>query len=136
MRFAIWRLGRSFAAAVLVFLFWLPKSLVAQAPQHLVSPSDLQNAAVDASNARQKNVDTLNNVFSSEQGQQALKSAHINPEQVKSAVAGLSDQELAQLASRAQKAQADFAAGSLDNHDLLIILLCIAVLILIIVAVH
>jgi len=60
----------------------------------------------------------------------------MNPEQVKHAVAGLSDDELAQLASRAQNAQADFAAGAIDNHDLLIILVCIAALILIIVAVH
>ena len=35
----------------------------------------------------------------------------MNPQEVKKAVAGLSDEELAQLASRAQKAQADFAAG-------------------------
>ena len=34
------------------------------------------------------------------------------------------------------KAQTDFAAGNIDDHDLLIILVCIAALILIIVAVH
>jgi hypothetical protein len=48
----------------------------------------------------------------------------------------LNDQELAQLASRATNAQKDFAAGNIDNHDLLLILVGIAVLILIIVAVH
>jgi hypothetical protein len=55
---------------------------------------------------------------------------------VKKAVASLSDAELAQLASRTQKAQADFAAGRLSDRDLIIILIAIAALILIIVAVR
>jgi hypothetical protein len=55
---------------------------------------------------------------------------------VKNAVAQLNDQELAQLASRANKAQSDFAAGRLSDRDLIIILVCIAALILIIVAVR
>jgi hypothetical protein len=136
MRFAIWRFGRFFAAAVLVLIFGLSRGLIAQAPQHLVSPSDLQKAAVDASQARQKNLDTLNNFLSSNKAKEALESANIDPQQVKKAVAGLSDEELAQLAARAQKAQADFAAGSIGDRDLLIILLCIVALILIIVAVR
>ena len=136
MRFAIWRLVRSFAATALVLAFVLPKSLVAQASQHLVSPSDLQKAVVEASQARQRNLDTLNNFLSSDKAKKALESANIDPQQVKKAVAGLSDEELAQLASRAQKAQADFAAGTLSDRDLLVVLVCIAALILIIVAVR
>ena len=53
-----------------------------------------------------------------------------------SAVSTLSDQELAQLASRSTKAQADFAAGRIEDHDLLVILVALAALVLIIVAVH
>ena len=60
----------------------------------------------------------------------------MNPQAVKSAVATLNDQELAQLASRASKAQSDFAAGNMSDRDLLIILVAIAALILIIVAVR
>jgi hypothetical protein len=60
----------------------------------------------------------------------------MDPMQVKTAVSSLSDQELAQLASRSTKAQADFAAGRIDDRDLLIILVAIAALILIIVAVR
>jgi len=55
---------------------------------------------------------------------------------VKDAVSRLNDQELAQLAARTSKAQADFAAGNLSDRDLIIILVCIAALILIIVAVR
>ena len=65
-----------------------------------------------------------------------MQSSHIDPQQVSKAVAGLSDDELAQMATRATKAQADFAAGSLSDRDLIIILVAIAALILIIVAVR
>ena len=127
---------RALTASAIVALFAVPQSTFAQAAEHVVSPADLQKATVDASQARQKNLDTLNKFFSSAEAQKALESAHVNPVQVKTAVAGLSDEELAQLASRANKAQADFAAGYIGDRDLLLILVAIAALILIIVAVH
>lgn len=127
---------RALTASVLVPVFAIPPSLFAQASEHVVSSADLQKAVVNASQARQQNRDTLNAFFSSDKATQALKSAHMNPEQVKVAVAGLNDEELAQLASRANKAQTDFAAGNISDRDLLIILVAIAALILIIVAVH
>jgi hypothetical protein len=43
---------------------------------------------------------------------------------------------LAQLASRSAKVQADFAAGKLEDRDLLIILVVMAALVLVIVAVR
>ena len=132
MRFPFWRFAGFFAAAVLIAVFTVPQTITAQSAQHLVSPSDLQNAAVAASQTRQQNLDTLNNFLSSDQAGKALESAHVSPQQVKKAVAGLSDEELAQLASRAQKAQADFAAG-MGTGTLLI--LVIIVLVIIIVAV-
>ena len=136
MRSRLWRFASAFLTAVLFEALVVPQPLAAQASQHLVSPTDLQSAAVDASQARQQNIDKLNSFFSSDQAQKTLQSAHMNPQEVKKAVAGLSDDELAQLASRASKAQADFAAGDMTNHDMLIILVGIAVIILIVVAVH
>jgi len=127
---------RAMTACVLATVFTIPQNLLAQAAEHVVSSSELQRAAVDASLARQQNLDTLKQFFSSERAQRALKAAHTDPEQVKKAVASLSDAELAQLASRVQRAQADFAAGNLSDRDLIIILILIAGLILIIVAVH
>jgi hypothetical protein len=96
----------------------------------------LKRATVEASRARQENLQTLRAFFSTEKAQKALKSVRANPEQVKNAVASLSDDELARLASRVQKAQVDFAAGRLSDRDLIIVLIAIAALILIIVAVH
>jgi multidrug resistance efflux pump len=128
--------ARATTACVLVTIFAIPPSLFAQATEHVVSSAELQKAAADASRARQKNRETLHAFFSSEKARQALKSAHVDTEQVKNAVASLSDAELAQLASRVNKAQADFAAGTLSDRDLIIILVAIAALILIIVAVR
>ena len=65
-----------------------------------------------------------------------MQTLHANPEQVKTAVSTLDNQELAQLAAKADKAQADFAAGTLSSRDLLLIIIAVVVLILIIVAVR
>jgi tyrosyl-tRNA synthetase len=136
MHFDFKQCVRALTACVLATIFTIPQNHLAQAAEHVVSSSELRKAAVDASRVRQQNLETLKQFFSSERAQRALKAAHTDPEQVKTAVASLSDAELAQLASRAEKAQADFAAGHLSDRDLIIILVIIAGLILIIVAVR
>jgi hypothetical protein len=129
------RLVRALTAATLVGLFATPPSTFAQT-QHIVSPSDLQKAASGASEQRDQNLETLRTLFGSDQARQALESAHMNPAEVNKAVASLNDEELAQLAARANKGQADFAAGDFSNRDLLILVVAIAAIILIIVAVR
>ena len=136
MHFDMKQVSRVATAFVLSAVFTLPQNLLAEGAAHVVSPSDLQQAAVQASTVRQQNVEQVRQFFSSEQANKALRSAHLNPEQVKNAVSTLDDAELAQLAARAHKAQADFAAGALSDRDLIIILVAIAALILIIVAVR
>ncbi|MGA9061883.1 MAG: PA2779 family protein [Terracidiphilus sp.] len=138
MRSSLWQFVRSFMAVPLFTLamaFAIPQTVVAQT-SHLVSPADMQQAVVDASQSRQQNLDTLNRFLSTDQARQAMQSAHVNQQEVKKAVAGLSDQKLAQLASRASKAQSDFAAGNIDNHDLILIILAVVVLILLIAIFH
>jgi hypothetical protein len=136
MHFDIKKLSRVATAFVLAAVFAIPQNLLAEGAAHVVSPSDLQQAAVQASTVRQQNVEKVREFFSSDRADKALRSAHMNPEQVKNAVATLNDADLAQLASRVQKAQNDFAAGSLSDRDLIVILVVVAVLILIIVAVR
>src|ERR1700681_1658530 len=121
-------------AVVLVALFIVPTDALAQS--HVVSPADLQKEGVAASRVRQHNLDTVQHLLSSPAAEKALKSAKMDPQQVKIAVSTLNDQELAQLAARADKAQADFYAGALSERDLILIILGIAVLVLIIVAVR
>lgn len=128
---------RVLTAAVLATFFAIPQNLLAQtAAAHIVSQSEMQQAVLNASQARQQNVQRLEAFLSSDMATKAMRSAHMNPEQVQKAVSSLSDAELAQLAARTQKAQADFAAGNLDDRDLLLLLLGVAALILIIVAVR
>jgi hypothetical protein len=125
---------RLFTACLLVALFAFPPNGGAQT--HVVSPSDLQKAAVAATQIRQSNRDNVMQFLSSPAAEKALRSAHIDAARVKVAVSSLNDQELAQISARVDKAKADFAAGNLTDRDLLIILLAIVALVLIIVAVR
>ena len=126
---------RRLTSCVLLALITLPSLLSAQT--HVVDPADLHKEAIAATNARQRNVETITGLLSSTPTtQKALAAAGIDPAQVKTAVSSLDDQELARLAARAQAVQADFAAGRLSDRDLLILLLGFAALILIIVAVR
>ena len=106
------------------------------AQDHIVSAGDLRKEIASAAQARQANVAKIQKFFSSESAQKALKTARMDPQKVQKAVPYLSDQELARLASQSEKAQADFAAGTMSDRDLLYILLGIAALVLIIVAVR
>ena len=106
------------------------------AQDHVVSPADVRKAAVAATSARQQNVDTVNRFLSSPQVAPALESTRMSVAQVKTAVSKLSDQEVAELAVKSSKAQADFAAGNFSDRDLIYVALAVLVVILIIVAVR
>jgi len=125
-------------AVVCVFLLGLTLSFpgVAKAQDHVVSPAVIQKDAAHSSSVRQQQIDQLNGFFSTKQAQQAMKSAHVDAQQVRDAVQQLDDDDLADLSSRSQKAQKEFAAGTLSDRDLLIIVLVALALVLIIVAVR
>ena len=128
------QLVRTAAAGMLAVIMLVPQNMLAE--NHVVSPSDLQKAAVMSTQTRERNLETMREFVSTPAAEKALQAAHIDGQQVKNAVSRLSDDELAQLAARASKAQKDFAAGTLSDRDLIIILVAIAALILIIVAVR
>lgn len=128
------QITRATFALLLATLFFLPSGLLAQS--HVVSPADLQKQVISASQTRENNLQNVQKFLSTPVAEKAMKSANMNPQQVKTAVSTLSDQELAQLSARADKAQADFAGGNLNDRDLILIILAIAVLVLIIVAVR
>ncbi len=89
----VWQSVRALVACILVAIFAVPHSLLAQS--HVVSPADLQKEMVASTQARQHNLKTVRQFLSSPRAENALKSAHMNPEQVQTAVSTLSDQELA-----------------------------------------
>jgi len=101
-----------------------------------VSSAEVQEQVLAASQERLRNEETVRQFVSSAQAEKAIKSAGIDPAQVTAAIPTLNDQELAEIASRAEKAQADFAAGRMSDRDLLIILVAVAVVILVVVAVR
>jgi hypothetical protein len=119
---------------LLIGLLPIPQDVIAQ--DHVVSSADLQKDVAVAAQARQANLVSVQKFFSSDHARVALKSANLPYEKVQKAVSSLSDEELARIASRTDQAQKDFAAGRISDRDLIIILLCVAALVLIIVAVR
>ena len=115
---------------------WLWFAGVVGAEEHVVPAEELSRQAVAASASRQANRVALEKFLSSTPARQALQKANLSEAQVGRAVSVLTDDELANLAARAQKAQSDFAAGSLNNQQLtyIVIALATAVIILVIVA--
>jgi hypothetical protein len=134
LRSSTYRILITSLVAVLAFAVQSP--LAAATRNHVVSPMELQQATASAAHARQQNIAKVEKFFSSEQSEKALKSAHLNPVQIKKAVPSLSDQELARLASRADKAQQDFAAGALNNQQITYILIAIGAAVIVLIAVH
>lgn len=119
-------------ACAVVFLLQTLSLLAAQS--HVVSPAELQQATVSAARTRQQNITKVEKFFTSERAENALKSAHLDPVQIKKAVPSLSNQELARLASRAEKAQKNFAAGALTNQQITYILIALGTAIVVIIA--
>src|SRR5262245_21092238 len=130
MRFDLWQSIRLLAACFLLTL--CATSILAQT--HVVSPSDIHKELVNTVQTRRQNMEKTRRLFSSDETRKALEAAKISPEKVDAAVSKLSDEELARLASRADKLDQDFAAGRLSDRDLLIVILGLAALVLIIVA--
>lgn len=112
-------------------LFTVPVLPAAQ--DHVVSPGELHQAAVEQARIRQQNVAQVQSFLSSPPVKKALKTAHVDTVQVRKAIPTLSDQELARLAARSAKAQKDFAAGALTNEQLTYIAIALAAAVLVLV---
>ena len=117
-------------------VLFLPSSLCLAVQDHVVSPAELQQVTVNAARVRSQNLAKVEGFFSSKLAQQTLKSAHFDPVQVKDAIPSLSDQELAQLASKVDKVQKDFAAGALNNQQITYILIALATAVIVIILVR
>jgi hypothetical protein len=129
------RCGRALAVILLPCFAVTPR--VQAQDKHVVTSQELSKDAARPAETRGANEAALRQLFSSEQAQQALKSANVNYSKVDKAVGQLSDEDLAKLAARSRQMQDNFAAGragSLSDRDLLIIIV-IAVLVIALVAV-
>jgi Flp pilus assembly protein TadB len=136
MRFDLWQSVRSLAACILLTICAMGVMAQSQSQSHVINSTDIHKELVNAAQTRQQNLEKVKSLFSSDETRQAMEAAKISPEKVDAAVSTLSDDELARLAARADKADKDFAAGRLSDRDLLIVIVGIAALVLIIVAVR
>ena len=134
MKIKFHHLLRIVCAFIVVWASTAPQLAIAQ--DHVVTSSEIQKGVAAASALRQKHQAQLESFVSTPAAQKALKSAHVDLVQVKTAISKLDDDELAQLSTRSEQAQRDFVAGRISDRDLIFILLGIAVLVLIIVAVR
>lgn len=118
---------------VLTLSLLIPQVVWSQ--QQTISPSQLRAAVQEAAKTRKDNLNRVRSFFTSEPVRAALKSGNIDYQRVEKAVATLSADELARLASRTSKIQSDLAAGALSNQELtyIVIALAAAVLVLVIV---
>ena len=114
----------------------ISQSVLGQEKEHAVSAQDLRNDVRKASADRQANDAAIRALLSTEQGQKALKSTGADFTKVNQAVSQLSDEDAARLAAQSRIVQKDIAAGNFSDRDILIVIVCIAALVLIIVAVR
>ena len=116
-------------------LLLLPAMATWAAETHVVPLTELHARTVSASDGRRSDLAKLDQFFSTDPARQALHSVKLDGSQIFQAVALLSTEELARLASRTDKIQADLAAGALSNQELtyIVIALATAVLVLIII---
>jgi hypothetical protein len=108
----------------------------AQEKDHAVSPGQLRKDLQKAAETRQANEAAVREMFASEKGREALKSAGIDYQKVDQAITQVNDEDLARMAERSREVQKDFAAGRFSDRDLILILLVAVALVLIIVAVR
>ena len=108
----------------------------AQDSQHIVSLSELSKDSAAPAEARQADEAAVRHLLSSDRGHKALESAKIAYARVDKAVGQLSDEDVAKLADRSRQVEKDFAAGSLSDRDLLIIVIIAVLVIALIAALH
>jgi len=108
----------------------------AQDKEHAVTSSQLRSDLQKAAENRQGNEAAVREMFATDAGKQALKSAGIEYQKVDQAISQVNDEELARLADRSREVQKNFAAGRMSDRDLLIIIVIAVILIVVIVAVR
>lgn len=134
MLFEIFKRPKTLFLTTLTLLLLIPQNIFAQS--QVLNKQDIHKKMLNATQTRQDNIAKVRTFLTTDKAQKAIKSADMDPARVSSAVSTLSDSELADLASRSEKAQKDFAAGRISDRDILLIVLGIAALVLIIVAVR
>lgn len=124
------------AAALSLAVAGGPAQLRAQQAQtHVVSREELRSDAANPVATRRANEEAVRHLLSSDAGQQAMKSAHVDYQKIDRAIVQLNNEELAKLADRSRQAESDFAAGFISAKHLAELILIIVVVVVVIVLV-
>lgn len=113
-----------------------PALAQAQDRQHVVGVTELRQDSARPGSSRQADEAAIRGLLSSAAGEKALKTAKVDYAKVDKAIGQLSDEDAAKLAERSRNVEADFAAGSLSDRDLLIIVIIAVLVIALIAALH
>ena len=104
------------------------------ADDHVLPLTELRDKARSASEDRAKNIEDIERVLSYPAAAQALAKSNVNGDQVRRAVATLSDQELANLANKARTSEKDVQGGLIVGILALIGLIVVIIIVLSLVA--
>lgn len=126
---------RPFSFAMAFVMFIVLSAQEARAHEHILSLDQLQGDLRSAANQRAKNLEDLQRVLSYPAAAAALSKSHVGQEQMRSAVATLTDTELARLADRARASEKDVEGGIVIGLLALIGLIVVIVIVLSLVAV-
>lgn len=131
------RFSRSFVVLTAIALLALSATSPARADStgHIVSNQAMQQQLQSQASTRQRNIETVTKFFSTPLAHRAMKMEHVDPAQVKDAIPTLSNSELANLSSRANQANQQFAAGALTTSQMLLLII-VLLIVVILVAVH
>jgi hypothetical protein len=118
-------------AMVVFTVFSAPQAV---ADSHIVPLAEIQDKISKAANERTKNIDDIQRVLSYPAATEALKKYNVNSDQMKAAVATLSDAELSRLSDRARASEKDVEAGIIVGILALIGLIVVIIIVVAIVA--
>lgn len=105
-----------------------------QATEPLVSAADLHRQVRSAQQRRQAGLQQISGFFRSESSRTVLAASKLDADQVEKAVAFLSDEEVARLASHIRDIERDVAAGALTNEQLTYIVIALATAVVVLIA--
>ena len=104
------------------------------ADDHVLPLTELHDKARSASEDRAKNIEDIERVLSYQAAAQALEKSNVNGEQMRRAVATLSDEELARLANKARTSEKDVQGGLIVGILALIGLIVVIIIVVSLVA--
>ena len=129
MRLNVQQMLAVLVAMTTAWAFFSPRAVYAE--DHVVPLTELHHQAQSTAHEREQNLADIGRVLALPEAQGMLQKASVTPEQVRTAVATLSDQEIARLADRARVAEQDVHGGLIVG---LLALIGLVVVIIIVVA--